>query len=56
MARVVFTQNIQRHVTCPPAEVSGGWHTLTGRKGVGALLTLHAFPSVQGVPPGRDAE
>lgn len=23
MARVVFTQNIQRHVTCPPAEVAG---------------------------------
>lgn len=23
MAHVVFTQNIQRHVTCPPREVSG---------------------------------
>jgi molybdopterin synthase sulfur carrier subunit len=23
MARVVFTQNIQRHVTCPPADVQG---------------------------------
>ena len=24
MVRVCFTQNIQRHVTCPPGEVSGG--------------------------------
>jgi sulfur-carrier protein len=23
MARVVFTQNLQRHVTCPPADVPG---------------------------------
>jgi hypothetical protein len=23
MARVVFTQNLQRHVVCPPAEASG---------------------------------
>jgi hypothetical protein len=23
MARVVFTQNLQRHVSCPPADVSG---------------------------------
>jgi molybdopterin synthase sulfur carrier subunit len=23
MARVVFTENIQRHVACPPAEVAG---------------------------------
>jgi hypothetical protein len=23
MARVVFTNNLQRHVACPPAEVSG---------------------------------
>jgi hypothetical protein len=24
MPRVVFTQNIQRHVACPPGEVAGG--------------------------------
>jgi hypothetical protein len=24
MARVVFTQNLQRHVACPPTEASGG--------------------------------
>lgn len=24
MARVFFTQNLQRHVTCPPADVRGG--------------------------------
>ena len=24
MARVVFTDNIQRHVACPPADVDGG--------------------------------
>ena len=24
MARVAFTQNIQRHVACPPVEVTGG--------------------------------
>lgn len=24
MPRVVFTQNLQRHVTCPPAQVAGG--------------------------------
>ena len=24
MPRVVFTQNIQRHVACPPADVPGG--------------------------------
>jgi hypothetical protein len=24
MARVVFTQNLQRHVACPPTEVPGG--------------------------------
>lgn len=24
MASVVFTENIQRHVPCPPAEVAGG--------------------------------
>jgi sulfur-carrier protein len=24
MARIVFTQNIQRHVACPETEVSGG--------------------------------
>lgn len=24
MPRVVFTQNIQRHVACPPCEVAGG--------------------------------
>jgi hypothetical protein len=23
MARVLFTPNIQRHITCPPAEVAG---------------------------------
>ncbi|MFZ1772870.1 MAG: hypothetical protein WAT78_02805 [Rhizobiaceae bacterium] len=23
MARVIFTQNIQRHVACPPTDVSG---------------------------------
>jgi hypothetical protein len=24
MPRVLFTQNLQRHVTCPPAELVGG--------------------------------
>ncbi len=24
MPRVVFTENIQRHVSCPPTEVAGG--------------------------------
>lgn len=24
MPRVVFTENLQRHVACPPTEVSGG--------------------------------
>lgn len=24
MARVTFTQNIQRHVECPPREIAGG--------------------------------
>jgi len=24
MPRVVFTQNMQRHVTCPPTDVEGG--------------------------------
>jgi sulfur-carrier protein len=24
MARVTFTQNLQRHVQCPPVEVAGG--------------------------------
>lgn len=37
MPRVVFTENIQRHVACPPTEVAGG----TVREVLDAVFTAN---------------
>lgn len=37
MVRVAFTQNIQRHVPCPPCEVTGG----TVREVLDAVFAVH---------------
>ena len=37
MPRVVFTQNLQRHVDCPPAQVDGA----TVREALDAAFALH---------------
>jgi hypothetical protein len=37
MPRVVFTQNIQRHLACPPCEVAGG----TVRDVLDAVFATH---------------
>ena len=42
MPRVVFTQNIQRHVACPPREVRGG----TLRTALDAVFTSN--PAARG--------
>ncbi len=42
MVRVVFTQNLQRHVACPPASVSGQ----TVREVLDAVFASH--PRVRG--------
>jgi hypothetical protein len=42
MARVVFTANIQRHLSCPPAEVAGG----TVREVLDAVFAVN--PPVRG--------
>ncbi len=42
MARVVFTQNLQRHVPCPPVEVAGK----TAREALEAAFA--AYPGLRG--------